>query len=86
MLDARKAENATAKTRRGELCALTGELAAQISAGDGLPCSACGHPVEPAQQLYTVLLRGLVYGLHAPCYGAWVDGRPSTHPGASAVS
>lgn len=71
--DPREGETTAARMERGALDALTRDEAAKATAGDGLPCSACGHPVEPSQQLHTVVLRDLAYGFHVACYSAWVD-------------
>jgi hypothetical protein len=53
------------------------ELALQrcrATAGDDLPCSACGAPVLPSEPLYAIDVRGLAYGFHAECYRAWISG------------
>ena len=44
---------------------------ATAAAGDNLPCSRCGAPVEPSDRLCMVVVRGLPYGFHASCYAAW---------------
>src|SRR5581483_6107687 len=46
----------------------------QPDAGDGMPCSACGKPIESCDELWTVVVRGLVHGFHRDCYAAWLDG------------
>ena len=38
-----------------------------------MPCARCGHLVEESDRLYTIVLRGLPYGFHAPCYAEWSD-------------
>jgi hypothetical protein len=42
--------------------------------GDGLPCAGCGHPIEPTDRLYSIIIRGLLYGFHASCYETWSGG------------
>ena len=47
-------------------------LRATKTGADGLPCSACGEPVDPPDELYIAVMRGLPYGFHASCYGVWL--------------
>jgi len=49
----------------------TDQQMVQPTLGDGLPCSSCGHPVEPSEALYRVTLRGLPYDFHTACYRVW---------------
>lgn len=71
MLDQRRAQKTTDKTRGGGLPAPT-EYLRQVGVGDGRPCDGCGETVHPKEMLHKVSLLGSLYwGLHDVCYEAW---------------
>ena len=70
------AESRAERTRRKVLEVLlsapTKYVAPTVGIGNGEPCEGCGDPIEHAERLYSVLLRGVLYlRFHEECYAAW---------------
>lgn len=72
MPDVRRAQKTEEKVRRDGLPAVTADLP-KITIGAGQSCDGCAETIQPTEQDYEVIVRGVLpLRFHQECYDAWV--------------